>query len=113
VEDMANALIHLKEHHLVHGDIKPSNIVWDAKTNVYVLVDLDLLNTRGTKVEEVTQTELLLITIILITILYDSLVPVITWRKKYAGAESSPTQEIFMLSGLWQGIWALICSEAR
>jgi len=110
---MANALIHLKEHHLVHGDIKPSNIVWDVKTNVYVLVDLDLLNTCGTKVEEVTKTELLIITIILITISYDSLVPVITWLKKSAGAEYSPMLEIPMLLEWWQGIWASICSGAR
>jgi len=58
---MANALIHLKQHNLVHGDIKPSNIVWDAKTNVYVLVDLDLLNTRGTKVEEVNKAHIFMI----------------------------------------------------
>jgi len=52
IGDVANGLCHLKAQTHVHGDIKESNIVWNAQTKVYVIIDLDLLNVSGTNVEE-------------------------------------------------------------
>ena len=45
--DLCNGLHHLHIHHIVHRDIKPQNIFYDAKINAFVIGDLGIAHFKG------------------------------------------------------------------
>lgn len=55
--DILTALVYLNERKYVHNDIKPENILYDEKNNVYKLIDYDLATVSGSTHDTLFGTE--------------------------------------------------------
>lgn len=55
--DILNALVYLNERGFVHNDIKPENILYDEKNDIFKLIDYDLVTKSNLKHETIFGTD--------------------------------------------------------